>query len=71
MEKFYIVTNEKFLKEINDYRKHEEERRIVANNFFEIIRLYIEKKLWRYDEAIRSKKIQRKHIEKYIEEKNR
>lgn len=35
MEKFYIVTNEKFLKEINDYRKHEEERRIVANNFFE------------------------------------
>lgn len=34
MEKFYIVTNEKFLKEINDYRKHEEERRIVANNFF-------------------------------------
>ena len=69
MEKFYIVTNEKFLKEIDDYRKHEEERRIVANNFFEIIRLYIEKKLWRYDEAIRSKKIQRKHIEKYIEEK--
>ena len=41
----------------------------IANNFFEIIRLYIEKKLWRYDEAIRSKKIQRKHIEKYIEEK--
>ncbi len=35
MEKFYIVTNEKFLKEIDDYRKHEEERRIVANNFFE------------------------------------
>lgn len=34
MEKFYIVTNEKFLKEINDYRKHEEERRIVAKNFF-------------------------------------
>ena len=24
MEKFYIVTNEKFLKEIDDYRKHEE-----------------------------------------------
>ena len=41
----------------------------ISNNFFEIIRLYIEKKLWRYDEAIRSKKIQRKHIEKYIEEK--
>lgn len=35
MEKFYIVTNEKFLKEITDYRKHGEERRIVANNFFE------------------------------------
>lgn len=35
MEKFYIVTNENFLKEINDYRKHEEERRIVVNNFFE------------------------------------
>ena len=35
MEKFYIVTNEKFLKEINDYRKHGEERRIIANNFFE------------------------------------
>lgn len=35
MEKFYIVTNEKFLKEINDYRKHGEERRIVTNNFFE------------------------------------
>ena len=35
MEKFYIVTNEKFLKEIDDYRKHEEERRILANNFFE------------------------------------
>ena len=34
MEKFYIVTNEKFLKEINDYRKHGEERRIVTNNFF-------------------------------------
>ena len=29
MEKFYIVTNEKFLKEIDDYRKHEEERRIL------------------------------------------
>ena len=27
MEKFYIVTNEKFLKEITDYRKHGEERR--------------------------------------------
>ena len=35
MEKFYIVTNEKFLKEIDDYRKHEEERRILVNNFFE------------------------------------
>lgn len=35
MEKFYIVTNEKFLKEIDDYRKHEEERRTLANNFFE------------------------------------
>ena len=35
MEKFYIVTNEKFLKEINDYRKHGEERRIIANNSFE------------------------------------
>lgn len=36
MEKFYIVTNEKFLKEITDYRKHGEERRIVANNFSRI-----------------------------------
>lgn len=35
MEKFYIVTNEKFLKEINDYRKHNEERRIVINIFFD------------------------------------
>lgn len=35
MEKFYIVTNEKFLKKIGDYREHEEERRIVTNNFFE------------------------------------
>lgn len=35
MEKFFIVTNENFLKEINDYRKHGEERRIVVNNFFE------------------------------------
>ena len=35
MEKFYIVTNEKFLKEIDDYRKHGEERRILVNNFFE------------------------------------
>lgn len=35
MEKFYIVTNEKFLKEIDNYREHEEKRRIVANNFFE------------------------------------
>lgn len=36
MEKFYIVTNEKFLKEIDDYRKHEEERRTLANNFSRI-----------------------------------
>lgn len=36
MEKFYIVINENFLKEINDYRKHEEERRIVVNNFSRI-----------------------------------
>lgn len=35
MEKFYIVTNEKFLKEIDDYRKHEEERRALVNDFFE------------------------------------
>ena len=35
MEKFYIVTNEKFLKEIDDYRKHEEERRILVTNLFE------------------------------------
>lgn len=35
MEKFYIVTNEKFLKEIDDYRKHGEERRTLVNIFFE------------------------------------
>lgn len=35
MEKFYVITNEKVLKEINDYRKHREERKIVANIFFE------------------------------------
>lgn len=35
MEKFYIVTNENFLKEMNDYRKHDEERKIIAKNFFE------------------------------------
>ena len=35
MEKFYIVTNEKFLKEIDSYRKHEEERRTLVNIFFE------------------------------------
>lgn len=35
MEKFYIVTNEKFLKEINNYRKHEEERRLLIKDFFE------------------------------------
>ena len=35
MEKFYIITNEKFLKEIDDYRKHEEERRSLVNDFFE------------------------------------
>lgn len=34
MEKFYIVTNEKFLKEIDDYRKHGEERRTLVNIFF-------------------------------------
>lgn len=35
MEKFYIVTNENFLKEMNDYRKHNEERKIIAKHFFE------------------------------------
>lgn len=36
MEKFYIVTNEKFLKEIDIYRKHEEERRTLVNIFLKI-----------------------------------
>ena len=35
MEKFYIVTNEKFLKEISDFKIHEEERRLLVNEFFE------------------------------------
>ena len=37
---------------------------------FETIRLYVEKNLWKYDDVIRRKLFWRKHIEKYIEEKN-
>lgn len=35
MEKFYIVSNEQFLKEISDFRIHSEERRKLAKEFFE------------------------------------
>lgn len=35
MEKFYIVTNEDFLKEIQDFNAHAEERRLLINEFFE------------------------------------
>lgn len=35
MEKFYIVTNESFLKEIQDFNAHAEERRLLINEFFE------------------------------------
>ena len=35
MEKFYIVTNESFLKEIQDFNVHAEERRLLINEFFE------------------------------------
>ena len=34
MEKFYIVSNEQFLKEISDYRMHMKERRKLINTFF-------------------------------------
>ena len=35
MEKFYIVSNERFLKEISDFKKHSEERRKLINEFFD------------------------------------
>ena len=35
MEKFYIVSNERFLKEIRDFKKHSEERRELINEFFD------------------------------------
>lgn len=35
MEKFYIVTNEDFLKKIQDFNAHAEERRLLINEFFE------------------------------------
>lgn len=35
MEKFYIISNKKFLKEIDDYKKHQEERRLLIKDFFE------------------------------------
>ena len=35
MEKFYIVSNERFLKEIRDFKKHSEERRKLINEFFD------------------------------------
>lgn len=35
MEKFYIISNNKFLKEIDDYKKHEEERRLLIKDFFQ------------------------------------
>lgn len=35
MEKFYIVSNERFLKEIRDSKKHSEERRKLINEFFD------------------------------------
>ena len=35
---------------------------------FEIVRWYIEKILTKFDTAIRSLELQRKHIEKYIDE---
>lgn len=34
MEKFFIVTNDKFLKEISDFNLHAEERRLLINDFF-------------------------------------
>lgn len=34
MEKFYIVTNEQFLKEISDYRIHAKEHQKLINTFF-------------------------------------
>lgn len=35
MEKFYIVTNETFLKEIDDFKKNEEKRNEVIKDFFQ------------------------------------
>ena len=35
MEKFYIISNNKFLKEIDDYKKHEKERRLLIKDFFQ------------------------------------
>lgn len=34
MEKFYIISNKKFLKEIDDYKKQQEERRLLIKDFF-------------------------------------
>lgn len=35
MERFYIVTNEKFLKEIRDFRVRVKERKLLINDFFD------------------------------------
>ena len=34
-EKFFIVTNEQFLKETRDFRKNEEERNALIKEFYE------------------------------------